>query len=174
MMTLLLAFKSVIIGKIILMMNIAFFAVKLGSLLKFDHKPAVYAAPQPAVWASPPGWGQQKDVHLHIHNGYGAKTDYSSPYSTIPNVVNGWHETVSSEPQVWNTYPHGRSLENNNFFVYPSNSRSDNLDRSDSSSENVFLTSTSTTTHKPLLVTGQTRPVIVPPIASYHFRQHKK
>lgn len=182
MMTLFLAFKGVMIGTLILIMNLAFFAVKLGALLKFEHKPAVYAAPQPTAWAPPPVWGQQKDVHLHIHNGYGSKTDYSFPYSTVPNVASGWHENVNSEPQPWGSYGgHGRSLDKNHFVIYPSNTQSNSIDRigrSDSneqqSPEPIFITSTTTTTHKPMLVTGQTRPVIVPPIASYHFRQNKK
>lgn len=179
-MTLFLAFKAVVIGKLILLMNLVFFAVKIGAYLKLDQKQTYYAAPPPAVWAPPPtAWGHQKDVHLHIHNGYGGKNEHSFPYSTIPNVVNGWQEPVSAEPQPWATYGgHGRSLDKEQFLIYPSNARSDTVERignSDSSERNgEILFTTTTTTHSPMVVTGQTRPVIVPPIASYRFRQNRK
>lgn len=89
MMTLFLAFKGVFIGTLILILNVVFFAVKFGSILKHDH-----GITQSHGW-SPPihapihgGWPPHKDVHLHIHNAHG-KPDLSIPYSTLSGN-GGW------------------------------------------------------------------------------------
>lgn len=96
-MTLLLAFKSVLITKLILILNLIFFAIKFGALLKSDHGHQLIAH---SGW-SPPihgghGWAPHKDVHLHIHNGHG-KPEYTIPYSTLSGG--------------WDSQPHGSGVE---------------------------------------------------------------
>lgn len=84
MITLFLAMKGVFIGTIILIMNVAFFAAKIGGLFDKGHHSH--------------GWSQShsnsylpKDVHLHIHNG--AKPAQYVPYSAAPvweSTGQGW------------------------------------------------------------------------------------
>lgn len=99
MMTLFLAFKSVFIGTLILVLNITFFAIKFGSILKHDHGHYISNS---HGWAPPAhhdhGWAPHKDVHLHIHNAHG-KPDFSIPYSTLSGV------------QGWDTQPHSSAVE---------------------------------------------------------------
>lgn len=175
MMTMFLAFKSVFIGTLILFLNLAFFAVKIGAYLKYEHQaPAIISAPPPSPWGSQ-SWGHQRDVHLHIHNS--GKPEYTVPYSSLGN---GWHETVSAAPipevQQWSPYgSHARSMNGNTNtqFTYPINARADNIDRI-GQIQVTERTTQRATTDKPMVVTGQTRPVIVPPIASYHYTQNRK
>lgn len=171
MMTLFLALKGVFIGSLILVMNLTFFAIKFGSYLKYDHQSAYVAPPSPNVWP------HQKDVHLHIHNGNSAKSDYTIPYNTIANPGSGgWHESVSvpAESQPWSAYgAHGRTFDDNNFLVYPTNKRADRqIDRIDATERSVDYQTT--TTNKPFIVTPQTRPLIVPPVTSYYYKQNRK
>lgn len=100
MMTLFLAFKSVFIGTLILVLNITFFAIKFGSFLKHDHGHYVSHGWSPPVqhghgWAPP-----HKDVHLHIHNAHG-KPDFNIPYSTLSGSAHGG----------WDTQPHASGIE---------------------------------------------------------------
>lgn len=89
MMTLFLAFKSVFIGTLILILNIVFFAVKFGAFLKHDSH---YISHQPVHHGH--GWAPHKDVHLHIHNAHG-KPDFSIPYSTLSGN-GGWDTQAHS------------------------------------------------------------------------------
>lgn len=127
MMTFFLAFKSVFIGTLILVLNLTFFAIKFGSYFKSDHHwspaPAVH---QPHGWSPPTlnhgnGWPPHKDVHLHIHNAHG-KPDYSIPYSTLGN--GGWDtqsNAIEQQP-TWNptgyTYS-GRALSDDGVAGFP-------------------------------------------------------
>lgn len=89
-MTLFLAFKSVFITTLILVLNLTFFAIKFGSYLKHDHGNYVGLS----AWSAPPappihhGWPAHKDVHLHIHNAH-AKPEFSIPYSTLGGHIGG-------------------------------------------------------------------------------------
>lgn len=89
-MTLFLAFKSVFITTLILILNLTFFAIKFGSYLKHDHGHYVGHS----GWSAPPappihhGWPAHKDVHLHIHNAH-AKPEFSIPYSTLGGHIVG-------------------------------------------------------------------------------------
>lgn len=78
MITLFLAMKGVFIGTVILILNIAFFAAKLGGIFDKGHHHG---------WA---GTQSQKDVHLHIHNGNGKPqyVPYSAPVWEPSNQ--GW------------------------------------------------------------------------------------
>lgn len=94
-----LAMKGVFIGTVILILNIAFFAAKLGGLFDKGHHQHGWSAGQSQGYA-------QKDVHLHIHNGGNNKL---VPYSAAPV----WEPTS----QGWSSYgpPHhenGRHLRN--------------------------------------------------------------
>lgn len=120
MMTLFLAFKGVFIGTLILILNVIFFAVKFGSLLKFDHGSHGWSPP---VHAPIHGWPPHKDVHLHIHNAHG-KPDFSIPYSTLSG--NGGWDTQghpSAIEATWspanNNYVHsGRAFSDDDLTPY--------------------------------------------------------
>lgn len=106
-MTLFLAFKSVFIGTLILILNVVFFAVKFGAFLKQDNH---YISHQPMHGH---GWAPHKDVHLHIHNAHG-KPDFSIPYSTLSGN-GGWdsqgHSSAVEATWTAPNYVHaGRSL----------------------------------------------------------------
>lgn len=105
MITMFLAAKSVFIGTLILILNIAFFAIKAGLHFKSDH--------HSHGWSAPPhghGWGPQKDVHLHIHNSPG-KPEFI-PYG-YPSASTTWEHSASPETH-WNGYSnhHGRQFPN--------------------------------------------------------------
>lgn len=121
-MTLFLAFKGVIIGTLILVMNLTFFAIKIGAYLKSEHHQ------QPSYGWSPPvinhgsGWSPHKDVHLHIHNGHG-KPEYSTIYGS-----HGWH--TNSVDNGWgnSNYVHsGRHLSENDLNAY--SNAADSIDK---------------------------------------------
>lgn len=126
MMTLFLAFKSVFIGTLILVLNITFFALKFGSFLKHDHG---HYLSHGHGWAPQThhdhGWTPpHKDVHLHIHNGHG-KPDFSIPYSTLSGV-HGWdtqgHSSAVEPSWSSNNYVHsGRGFSDNDLTPYSSN-----------------------------------------------------
>lgn len=191
MMTLFLAFKGVFIGTLILVMNLTFFAIKFGLYLKQDHhQPAVsYVAP-PAehIWPqipSGPSWGHQKDVHLHIHNGHGqGKTDYTIPFSSYGNSAGAsshaqWSDSpiVASEAPHWNGYApqlresyghQGRAMPSNDLPAYASNTHTVATDKVDT----VQVTpAPQKRADKPMIVTSESKPMIVPPISTYHFVQ---
>lgn len=110
-MTLLLAFKSVLITKLILILNLTFFAIKLGAYLKHDHGHHLISH---SGWSPPAhghGWAPHKDVHLHIHNGHG-KPEYTIPYSTLSGGWDAQPHASGIEP-TWssgNSYATGRSF----------------------------------------------------------------
>lgn len=121
-MTLFLAFKSVFITTLILVLNLTFFAIKFGSYLKQDHGHHYVGG-----WSPPPlpiqhghGWGPQKDVHLHIHNAHG-KPDFSIPYSTLSGGWDSQPHSSAVEP-TWSTannYIHsGRGFAGNDLMPY--------------------------------------------------------
>lgn len=86
-MTFFLAFKSVFIGTVILILNLTFFALKIGMLLKSDHNHA----------HSINSWQPPKDIHLHIHNGQG-KPDSVGGYNTVDaNAQQYWNAPTSWE-----------------------------------------------------------------------------
>lgn len=104
--TLFLAFKSVFISTVILVLNLTFFAIKFGSFLKHDHGHYVGHSAWSAPPAPPPiqhGWPAHKDVHLHIHNAH-SKPEFSIPYSTLGGHVGvsggggGGHGGWDSQP----------------------------------------------------------------------------
>lgn len=188
MMTLFLAFKGVFIGTLILVMNLTFFAIKFGSYLKHDHhqQPSVsyVAPPSEHIWPqipSNPGWGHQKDVHLHIHNGHG-KTDYNIPFSSYGNMPSAsshgqWSDSpiVASEAPHWNAYGlqtreahghQGRAMTNNDLSAYASHAHTVAVDKGDT----VKVTpEPGKTLDKPMIVTGESKPMIVPPMSTYQF-----
>lgn len=107
-MTLILAAKGVLIGKLLLLLNLTFFAIKFGSFLKLDHH---HQHHQGVAWQAPvinhgSGWAPHKDVHLHIHNAQPAKPDYTIPYSTID--THGW-QSNTVDNSAWNTNTYGNS-----------------------------------------------------------------
>lgn len=111
-MTLLLAFKSVLITKLILILNLTFFAIKLGAYLKQDngHHLVAHSGWSPPIHSGH-GWPAAKDVHLHIHNGHG-KPEYTIPYSTLSG---GWDSQphASGVDSTWspgNSYVTGRGF----------------------------------------------------------------
>lgn len=124
-MTLFLAFKSVLIGTLILVLNLTFFAIKFGTYFKSDHhwSPPPVSHQPPSGWSPPTlnhgnGWPPHKDVHLHIHNAHG-KPDYSIPYSTLGN---GWDtQSNTIEQPTWNptgyTYS-GRALSDDGVAAF--------------------------------------------------------
>lgn len=187
MMTLFLAFKGVFIGTLILVMNLTFFAIKFGSYLKHDqHQPSVsYVAPPsehiwPQIPSGPsPSWGHQKDVHLHIHNGH-SKNDYTIPFSSygnFPSASSQWSDSpiVASEAPHWNgygaqvreSYGHqGRAMTNNDLSAYASNTHTIAADPIDAARVTPVPEKT---LEKPMIVTNESKPMIVPPISTYHF-----
>lgn len=125
-MTLFLAFKGVVIGTLILVLNLTFFAIKFGSYLKHDHG---HYASHSQGWSPPVhhghGWSPHKDVHLHIHNSHG-KPEFSIPYSSLGGN-GGWDVAphASAIEPAWNTgtssYVHsGRSLADDDLTPYAS------------------------------------------------------
>lgn len=191
MMTLFLAFKGVFIGTLILVMNLAFFAVKFGIYLKDNHhhQPISYAVPQPAepIWPqipSGPSWGgHQKDVHLHIHNGH-SKTDYTLPFSSygsMPSASSHWSDSpiVASEAPHWNAYGHqsrevyghqGRAIIDNDLSAYPSNTHTMVTNKADTARVTPVP---ERTLDKPMIVMGESKPMVVPPISTYQFVQNQ-
>lgn len=123
MITLFMAAKGVFIGTIILIMNVAFIAAKVGGLFdKGHHHHGGYSA---GLSHSP----LQKDVHLHIHNGQ--KPQYI-PYS------NGYSSPAwEPSPHAWNTYgpPHesGRQMTDN-----PDEMHTTSTDKSDKGDKDKF------------------------------------
>lgn len=192
MMTLFLAFKGVFIGTLILIMNLTFFAIKFGLYLKQDHHQqhiSYAASPTDHIWPqipSGPAWGQQKDVHLHIHNGHG-KTDYNLPFSSYGNLPSAsasaqqWSDSpiVASEAPHWNGYGHqmretyghqGRAMNRNDLSAYDSNTHTVLAHQGDT----VKVTpAPEKTLDKPMIVTSESKPMIVPPISTYHFVQNQ-
>lgn len=121
MITLFMAAKGVFIGTIILIMNVAFIAAKLGGLFDKGHSHHGYTA---ALTHAP----LQKDVHLHIHNGQGHKPQY------IPYTSGYSSPAWEPSPHAWNTYgpPHesGRQMTDNPDEMHTtSTDKSDNGDR---------------------------------------------
>lgn len=92
-MTFFLAFKGVFIGTLILILNITFFALKIGTYLKSDHSHA----------HSLNSWQPPKDIHLHIHNAQG-QADYTGAYNTIDTSTQYWNTPT--------TYDNTRKREN--------------------------------------------------------------
>ncbi|XP_063699993.1 uncharacterized protein LOC134830436 [Culicoides brevitarsis] len=72
-----LVIKSVMIGKAILFLNLAFAIFKLGSLFK---KPHSYGSE---------GWDHKKNIHIHLH---GAQAGHQTPWSMPPE----YHATYSN------------------------------------------------------------------------------
>lgn len=85
-MTFFLAFKSVFIGTLILILNLTFFALKIGSHLNWDN----YHGHSLNSWQPP------KDVHLHIHNAHG-KNDYTGAYNTVDASTQYWNTPTSQK-----------------------------------------------------------------------------
>lgn len=162
MMTLFLAFKGVFIGTLILVLNLIFFAVKFGSLLKSSHHHSESYGWQPQV--SGHGWSPQKDVHLHIHNGHG-KPDYSIPYSSYPNIGNtnaGWDPNtaaIESQPPHWSSYAHqGRQLTTDSDLTGYSSNTHISTEKLNQMNSKVF----NRKSDKPIIVTGETIPIVSP------------
>lgn len=189
MMTLFLAFKGVFIGTLILIMNLTFFAVKFGLYLKEGHhqQSVQYVAPPSEHFLpqipSGHGWGQQKDVHLHIHNGQ-IKSDYSLPYSSygsLPSASSQQHQwsdspIVASEAPHFNGYGHqmreayvhqGRAMINNDLTAYASKRSTNQIDAGN------VTPAPEKTLDKPIVVKSEPKPMIVPPISTYHFVQNQ-
>lgn len=127
MLTLFLAMKGVFIGTVILIMNIAFFAAKLGGLFDKGYKHQ--------EWGHSPSHGYlQKDVHLHIHNsGKQQYVPYSAPLWEPSST--GWtpYHTPHPEgrymhhPDESQTSADDKSATEPFQIIYPSESRTNNI-----------------------------------------------
>lgn len=179
-MTLFLAFKSVFITTLILILNLTFFAIKFGSYLKQDHGHYVGHS----AWSAPPappihhGWPAHKDVHLHIHNAHG-KPEFSIPYSTLGGNIGvghgggggggGWDsQSYSSviEP-VWatgNSYVQkGRALgsggdaNDNDLMPYVSAQPTINNDKFDVLKANILKKRSDQREREPMIIMAQNK-----------------
>lgn len=99
-MTFFLAFKGVLIGTLILMLNIAFFALKIGAYFKSDYSHT----------HSLNGWQPPKDIHLHVHSAH-SKNDYTGAYNTIDASNQYWNT-----PSTWDNQRQRASFGRELFF----------------------------------------------------------
>lgn len=120
--TLFLAMKGVFIGTMILIMNIAFFAAKIGGLFDKGHHGHGHG------WSAHQShgyYGLNKDVHLHIHNGKAAQyVPYSAPVWDASNQ-GGWSGYNYNSPPPAVHWENGRHLRNPDDIHSSSNDKSD-------------------------------------------------